>query len=135
MPLTTIVDAVANVLNQVGGIGKVLAYSRYAASEKERIDSYVSGGVLNWWIGRRESTSAHDRGAGPQNVRNRHVIVIDGYRAVSSSASSEQAHQELAEAVRAALHSQRMLPSGAGWLSTPVQVAQFNTVMFLKSVL
>ena len=135
MPLTTIVAAIVGLLQQVNGIGKVLDYSRYTASEKERINTYVSGGLLNCWIVTRESTAAHDRGAGEGNVRDRHTISIEGFRAVTSAADSEKAHQDLVEAVRSVLHNNRKLPNGAGWLSTPVQVQQFNAVMFFHSVL
>src|ERR1019366_9105765 len=107
MPLTTIIEAIVTLLQGVSGMGKVLDYSRYTASEKERIDTYVSAGVLNAWIVTRESTAAHDRGAGPLNVRDQHKIVIEGFRAVASDAGSEQLHQDLVEAVRAKLHQNR----------------------------
>ena len=135
MPLTTIVESIVTLLQPVTGIGKVLDYSRYTASEKQRLDTYVSGGLLNCWIVTRESTAAHDRGAGSLNVRDRHTIVIEGFRAVSSAADSEKSHQDMVEAVRSQLHANRKLPGGAGWLSTPVQVPQFNAVMFFHSVL
>ena len=139
MPLSNIVDAIVGLLQQVEGIGKVLDYSRYASSERERIETYVSGGVLNCWIVTRESTAAHDRGAGLINVRDRHTISIEGFRAVTSAANSEKLHQELVEAVRTMLHANRKLPIingvSAGWLSTPVQVQQFNSVMFFHAVL
>ncbi len=135
MPLDNIVDAIVTLLRQVNGIGKVLDYSRYAPSEKERLDTYVSSGVLNCWIVTRESTAAHDRGAGPLNVRDRHTISIEGFRAVTSASNSERLHQDLVEAVRSILHNNRKLPSSAGWLSAPVQVQQFNTVMFFHAVL
>lgn len=135
MPLTTIINAVVTVLQGVSGIGKVLAYSRYTASEKERLDTYVTGGVLNPWIVTRESTTAHDRGAGPLNVRDQHKIAIEGFLAVTSAPDSEQNFQNLIEAVRSALHSNRTLPNGAGWLSTPVQVDAVNAVMFFGNIL
>ncbi|MBI2815457.1 MAG: hypothetical protein HYX72_00810 [Acidobacteria bacterium] len=135
MALSNVVDSIVSLLEQVQGIGKVLDYSRYAASERERLDTYVSGGVLHCWIVTRESTAAHDLGAGDKNVRDRHTITIEGYRAVASAADSERLHQEMAEAVRSALHNNRKLPSDAGWLSTPVQVQQFNSVMFFRTVL
>jgi hypothetical protein len=133
--LSNIIDEITTLLSQVSGIGKVLDYSRYTPGEKERIETYVSGGLLNCWIVTRESTAAHDRGAGDNNVRDRHTISIEGFRAVSSAADSEKLHQVLAESVRSALHANRRLPSGAGWLSTPVQLQQFNTVMFFHAVL
>jgi hypothetical protein len=135
VPLSTVVDAIVGLLEQVEGIGKVLDYSRYVSSERDRIETYVSGGLLNCWIVTRESTAAHDRGAGALNVRDRHTITIEGFRAVASGANSEKLHQEMVEAVRAALHANRNLPNGAGWLSTPVQVQQFNSVMFFHAVL
>lgn len=135
MPLSNIVDSIVGLLEEVPNIGKVLDYSRYAASERERLDTYVSGGVLHCWIVTRESTAAHDVGAGEKNVRDRHTITLEGYRAVSSAADSEKLHQEMAEAVRSKLHANRKLPGAAGWLSTPVQVQQFNSVMFFHTVL
>ena len=135
MPLTTIVESIVSVLTPITGIGKVLDYSRYSPSEKDRIDTYVSGGVLNCWIVTRESTESHDRGAGPLNIRDRHTIAIEGFRAVTAAANSEQLHQDMVESVRAALHNNRSLPNAAGWLSTPVQVQSFRTVMFFHSVL
>ena len=135
MPLTTIVESIVALLQEVNGIGKVLDYSRYTSSEKQRIDTYVSGGVLNCWIVTRESTAAHDRGSGPLNIRDRHIISIEGFRAVSSPADSAKLHQDLVEAVRLKLHNNRMLPDSAGWISTPVQVQQFDAVMFFRSVL
>jgi hypothetical protein len=135
MPLTTIIEAIVTLLQGVSGIGKVLDYSRYTSSEKERIDTYVSNGVLNAWIVTRESSAAHDRGAGPLNVRDQHKVVIEGFRAVASGAESEKLHQDLVEAVRAELHQNRLLPAGAGWLSTPVQVEAINAVMFFGVVL
>ena len=135
MPLTTIIDAIVTELQQVPGIGHVLAYSRYTESEQQRIETYVSNGILNTWIVTRDSTAAHDRGVGPLNVRDRHKIVIEGFRAVTQAANSEQLHQDLVEAVRTQLHNNRELPEGAGWLSTPVQVEAFNAVMFFGAVL
>ncbi len=117
----------------------MLDYSRYTASEKERLDTYATGGLLNCWIVSMESTASHDRGAGERNVRDRHTILIEGFRSVTSAPDSEAAHQEMVEAIRSTLHANRKLPGAgggiAGWLSGPVQVQQFNTVLFFRSVL
>ncbi len=134
MALGTIITEIVTLLAQVSGIGKVLDYSRYTSGEKERLDTYVSGGVLNAWIVTREATAARDVGAGPKNIREQHSIVIHGYRAVTSAADSEKLHQDLVEAVRAKLHDNRKL-LGGGWLSAPVSVRAFNTVMFFNAVL
>src|SRR3990172_2637265 len=102
--LDTIVQAIVTLLIAIDGIGKVLDYSRYTASEKEKIDTYAFNGLLNCWIVTRESTKAYDRGAGATNVRSQHKIVIVGFRAITAGATSEHDHQMLAETVRSTLH-------------------------------
>lgn len=134
MALSTILSEIVTLLNQVTGIGKVLDYSRYTPAEKERLDTYVSSGRLHCWIVTREATAARDAGAGPQNIRDQHAIVIHGYRAVTAAADSEKLHQDMAESVRTKLHQNRKL-LGGGWLSSPVSVRAFNAVMFFSSVL
>lgn len=134
MPLSDIVTEIVSLLGSIDGIGKVLDYSRYTASEKERNDTYVANGVLNCWIVSRSATAARDRGMGPKNIRSQHTILIEGFRAVTSAADSEKLHQDLAEKVRGKLHDNRKL-NGKGWLSSPVSVVQFAAAMFMGAVL
>ena len=134
MALSTITTEIVTLLGQIAGIGKVLEYSRYTPGEQERLETYVSGGLLNCWIVTREATATRDRGAGGKNIRDQHTIVIHGYRAVTSAVDSEKGHQNLVESVRDKLHDNRQL-LGGGWLSTPVSVREFNAVMFFNAVL
>lgn len=134
MALSTITTEIVTLLGQIAGIGKVLEYSRYTPGEQERLETYVSGGLLNCWIVTREATATRDRGAGEKNIRDQHTIVIHGYRAVTSAVDSEKGHQNLVESVRDKLHDNRQL-LGGGWLSTPVSVREFNAVMFFNAVL
>lgn len=135
MALTDIINGIVGVINTVEGVGKVHAYRLYAADEAARKGLFVADGVLNTWSVTREQTPAHDRGAGPVNVRRQHSILIEGFRAVTSAANSEQLHQERAEAIVVELENNRKLPGGAGWLSGAIQVPQFGMAMFMMTVL
>ncbi len=123
MALTTMIDAIVALVAAVPGVGKVYAYRRFVPDEKTQIDLFVADGILNCWFVRREATAARD--IGPQLWRSRHLVSIEGFRAIESGAESEKAHQDLVEAIRASLDSNRALPSAAGWLREPVQVQQF----------
>ena len=134
MPLTDMIDAVVTLVSSVpgisGGAAKVYGYWNYAETEAELKEKYVAGGIIHAWIVTRESLTAED--LGPNFRRDRHKIVIHGFRSLEKHPDGEQRHQELVEAVRAVFDPQgaRHLPSNAGFIRTPVQVEDFGTAVF-----
>jgi hypothetical protein len=127
--LDTIVSGIVAIVGAVSGVGNAVKYLQHTPDEKSFNAAYVTNGVLNTWIVTREQSKAVDRGAGPDNVRDRHSIAIYGYLAVTAATTSEEQHQNTTEAVRLALRANRRLPNAAGFLTTPSD-ATFQPVIF-----
>lgn len=132
MALDAIITEIGKLVAATTGAGAVLEYYRYTKSEQERNAAYLLPGVKEFHpsIVRRESSAARDRGAGADNVRDAHLIVVHCYRAMTSAADSEKKLQVFVEDLRKKLRANRKLPAAAGWLSAPPQVRAFNEVMF-----
>lgn len=129
MSLDAIMGGLVTVLNGVSGIGKVVVGLQHTPDEKSTVEAYVKNKVLNAWILYRESSRPHDRGMGPDNVRDQHTIAIYGYLAATAAANSMEQHQNMTEGVRVALRANRRLPSGAGFITAPPPT-EFAPVMF-----
>lgn len=128
MALTTIIEAVEDLLEAIPGIGQVHAYYRHVESEADLAKHYRLDGLIHAWVITRDSTDGE--AMSPRVLRPKHNLVIHGLRAVSAAEiDGEKIHQEMTEEVFKKLAQNHHLPNDAGVLSSP-RVIDFGAAMF-----
>src|SRR5262245_60526037 len=113
MALAEIRAAIAAALAEVANIGKVTPYEPYATREEDFKAFFLDddlGYVLGWSI-TREATSERDRDT--EGNLATHLMVIRGYRALSTGGATETEFQDLIEAVRTRLRREQVYQFGA----------------------
>jgi hypothetical protein len=131
MALAEIRAAIASAMTQVTAVGKVNAYEPLATREEDfrtffldPLLDYVQG-----WSITREMTTERDRDT--ESNMSTHLMVIRGYRALGLSGGTEEAFQDIVEAVRTRLRrEQREQLGGEATFVGPPSVRILEPRMF-----
>lgn len=105
-------DDIKTILAEVEGIGSVHGYARFAKESARYLELFKhTDGKINAWEITRRAVSEHKRGA----FFRHHQIVLHGYMGLQDEVASEEAFQELADAVCAAFRVADPVTDPASW--------------------
>lgn len=100
--------AIVGVLEGISGVGTVHNRLRYVSNPSAYLDLFKSDGTINAWLVTRESVQVIPEGIFGE-ARERHVFVLQGFRAFVDSDSSYTTMQALCDTVRATFNNQTTL--------------------------
>lgn len=131
MPLSTIMSAIQTILASVTGLTPlVYRYEPWAAQASAVRTAFVHQGRLQTWTISRRSTTERQLATGHENERT-YTVILRAYSALGQEGQTEEAFQQMLEAVCDAF---RLLPglNGTAATSEPLQIDLVEPRMFCE---